>query len=410
MSLLEVIMNASADSEALTYESDYPIVLNPDPVFLTLNPKWDAPNDVVRVEGWQISQTDSHLIDSSRKFFKKLKRKLKNPSLLTKDEFHEMLNSYLEKSSERAGVSTGVDPSDEGYNCKLVEKVGFLMGSEVKGLVLEGCVVLEIWELLETLIVCGLVEHSSSSNLVHNLIEKRRSDLVCLCVKHVSDLRTADLLSVLKYFLLPPNGGYESMVRVREEWESQALSAVERATDSKLSGKKLKLAKEASVLLMIAYDGFSASELCLHYLLASSNLDEVVLSSCISKLIGSEIMSLIQYLGKWVKKYERFPQAGPCPKASSSLGLKSCEWVPRLEDIVKCLGLVLDEHFLSLVLHSEFHEELRSIEGLVNALSLESKVCCSMANVIESLRTEVKGANSEFFSYCSNFASSLVLC
>lgn len=49
---------------------------------------------------------------------------------------------------------------------------------------------------------------------------------------------------------------------------------------------------------MIAHDEFSVSELCLHYLLASSNLDEVVLSSCISKLNGSEIMSLIQYLGK----------------------------------------------------------------------------------------------------------------
>jgi len=264
------------------------------------------------------------------------------------------------------------------------------MGSDVKGLVLEACVVLEIWELLETLIVCGLVEHSSCSSLVYNLIEKRRSDLVCLCLKHISDLRTSDLVSILKYFLSPPKGAYGSMASVREEWKSQALSAVDKAMDGKLSGKKLKLAKEASVLLMIAHDEFSVSELCLHYLLASSNLDEVVLSSCISKLNGSEIMSLIQYLGKWVKKYDRFPQAGPCPKASSSLGLKACEWVPRLEDVVKCLGMVLDEHFLSLVLHSEFHEELRSIEGLVNSLALESKVCCSMANVIGSLRTEVK--------------------
>ncbi|KAI7986216.1 hypothetical protein LOK49_LG14G00741 [Camellia lanceoleosa] len=271
-----------------------------------------------------------------------------------------------------------------------IEKVGFLMSRQVKGLVLEACTALELWELLETLIVCGLVEHSCSSNLVHNLIENWRSNLICLCVKHLSDLQTLDVVSILKYFLSPCRGAYSSMLSVRKEWESQALLAMEKAMDKKLSGKKLSLAKEASVLLMAAHDEFSNSELCLHYLLASSNLDEVILSSCISKLNGSEMMGLIQYLGKWLKKYERFPQVGPCPKAPSMLGLKACEWVPTLEDIVKCLGLVVDEHFSSLVLHPEFHEELSSIEGLVNSLALEARLCCSMANLIETLRTEVR--------------------
>ncbi|CAL5441464.1 unnamed protein product [Camellia sinensis] len=173
--------------------------------------------------------------------------------------------------------------------------------------------------------------------------------------------------------------------------ESQALLAMEKAMDKKLSGKKLNLAKEALVLLMAAHDEFSNSELCLHYLLASSNLDEVILSSCISKLNGLEMMELIQCLGKWLTKYERFPQVGPCPKAPSMLGLKACEWVPTLEDIVKCLGLLVDEHFSSLVLHPEFHEELRSTEGLViNSLALEARLCCFMANLIETLRTEVR--------------------
>ncbi|KAA8540932.1 hypothetical protein F0562_024930 [Nyssa sinensis] len=329
MSLLEVITKASANPSPVTSLSNYPIIFNPDPILLNLKPQNEGSNDtslVKRVDGWQIWGTDSEIIELGQKFFKKLNRKLKNPNKFDKDEFFGMLNSYLEQNRSKVGISVGVIPSDKGYTHKLIEKLGFVMGREVVGLVLEACIVLELWELLEALIVNGLVEHSCSSNLVYNLIEKRRSDLMLTVV----------------------------MAIVRKEWESQALCAIETATDTGLSGKILSLAKEASVLLM-------------------------------------EMKSLIRYLGKWLKKYERFPQAGPCPKASSTLSLKACEWVPTLVDIVKCLGLVMDEHFSSLVLHPEFHEELRSVVGVVNSLALEARISCSIANVIENLRTEVKG-------------------
>ncbi|XP_052176718.1 uncharacterized protein LOC127791028 [Diospyros lotus] len=194
------------------------------------------------------------------------------------------------------------------------------------------------------------------------------------------------------YFSSPPKVAYGSMLTVKNEWENQAISTYEKTMDKKLSVKTLKMAKEASILLMMAHDGFSVSELCLHYLIASSNLDEVILSACISKLNGLEMLSLIQYLGKWLKKYDRFPQAGPCPKAAEMLGLEACKWVPTLEDVLKFLGLVLDEHFSSLVLHPEFHEKLRSMEELVNSLSFEVRLSCSVANVIDCLRTDGKGA------------------
>ncbi|CAK9159956.1 unnamed protein product [Ilex paraguariensis] len=394
MSLLEVITKASANPNPTTVESSYPIILNPDPIFLNLKPLLDSSNDPSlpkRVEGFQISQTDTELIELSQKFFKKLKRKLKSLNTFTKAEFIEIFNSYLVKNSEKIGISVGVDPSDEGYTLQLIEKVGFLMGRDVLGLIMEACIVFEIWEVLEIVIVNGFVEHSYLSNLIFSLIEKKRSDLICLCVKYVSDLQTIDILHILKYFLSPPTEGYKSMVSVRKEWESQTLMAIEKVNDKSLSGKKLSLAKEASVLLMVAHDGFSVNELCLHYLFGSSNLDEVLFASCISKLNGDEMMGLIRYLGKWVRKYERFPQACPCPKASSMLGLKACNWVPTFEDIVKCFGLVVDEHFSSMVLHSEFHEELRSIEGIVNSLAAESRLCGTVANLAENLRSKVKG-------------------
>ncbi|XWS48060.1 hypothetical protein CRYUN_Cryun13aG0039900 [Craigia yunnanensis] len=103
------------------------------------------------------------------------------------------------------------------------------MGRDVLSLVLDACISLEIWELLEVLIDNGLVDHSCYSNLVVNVAAKKRSDLLCLCVKHAHNLGSAELHCILKYFLCPPKDGSFSMVNVRKEWESQALLAIEKA-------------------------------------------------------------------------------------------------------------------------------------------------------------------------------------
>lgn len=386
MTLLDVITKASASTEPHSSQADHPIVLNADDIFFNLKPEVENPNPTSLVNpltGWGISQTDAKLIDLSKKFYTKLNRKLKDIHNFNKEEFIRMLNPFLEKLRDNARIVIGVVPIYTGYTSLLIKNVGFFIGRDVLSLVLEACISLEIWELLEVLIVNGLVDHSCYSDLVVNIAAKKRSDLLCLCVKHARNLGSVELLCILKYFLCPPKDGYGSMVNVRKEWESQALLAIEMA---KLG--KLPLAKEASILLMVAYDGFLDAELCLHYLLAPNNVDEVVLSSSLGKLVGKELMNLIRYLGKWLKKYERFPQAIPCPMASSALGLKACDWVPKVEDVVKCLGFVVDENFSSLLLHPKFCEELKSIEGVVSSLAFEARFCCSMANVIEKLRAE----------------------
>ncbi|BFG32724.1 hypothetical protein CerSpe_189980 [Prunus speciosa] len=392
MSLLEVIAKASAKSQTQHAPSDYPIVLDPDSIFAKLTPKLDDPNPMsvaIPMSGWQISQTDSEIIELGKKFFTKLKKKLKNRNNFAKAEFLATLNPFLESIREKVRMSIGVDSSNDGYTQILMKKVGSFMGKDVAGLVLDACVGLEIWELVGSLIANGLLPNSCYQNLVPKVVAKRRSDLLCLCVKHASDLGSSELLLILKYFLDPPKDGYTSIVDVRKEWESQALSAAEKATDKILSGKKLSIAKEAAVLLMVAYDGFSSAELCLHYLLASKNLDEVMLSAAISKLSGREMKSLLRYLGKWLKKYERFPQVGPCHKASTALGLKACDWVPKLEDVAKCVGVLLDENYSALVLHPEFHDELRSINEVVASLTLEARFCCSVASAADTLKAEV---------------------
>ena len=396
MSLLEVIKNASVNSKSLDFPSDYPIVLNPDTIIPNLKPEQEdtsASSLIKPLNGWQISQADAEIIDIGKKFFTQLKTKLKNANNLEKDEFIGDLNSYLENIRDKVGISIAVDPSTGVYTMILIDKLGFLMGKDVAGLVLDVCVSLEIWDIVEALIDNGIIEHSCYSNLVTRLVEKRRSDLLCLCIKRAFDLGSSEILSILRYFLSPSKDAYNSMMTVKKEWESQALLAIEKASDSNLKRKNLLVAKEASILLMVAYDGFSAPELCLHYLVASSNVNDVMLSSSFSKLNGKELINLIRYLSKWLKKYERFPQAGPCPEAGAVLGLKACDWVPKLEDVVKCLGLLLDENFSSLVLHPEFHEELRLIEGVVSSLTAEAKFCCLMADVVDKLKMEVKGGN-----------------
>lgn len=391
MTLLEVIKQASAISVPLASQSDYPIVLNPDDILTSLKSKvseLDPISLVNPVIGWEISEIDSKVIDLGKKFHENLKQKLKNRNF-SKAEFINILNVFLEKMRERVGITVGVTSSDICYTKVLIEKLGFLMSKDVGDLVLDTCIAFEDWELVETFVVNRLVKHSSYSNLILKLVAKKRSDLLCHCIKQASDFGPADLHCILKYFLCPSKMACASMSNVRKEWKDQALLAIEKASDKSLKEKKSNLAKEAAILLMIAHDGFSAHELCLHYLLASPNLDEVILSSALSKLNHEEMVHLIRYLGKWLKKYERFPQAVSCPKASTLLGLKACDWVPKLDDIVRYLGLVLDENFSSLVLHPDFHEELKSMEGLVRSLTLESKLCCYVANVEENLRTEM---------------------
>lgn len=391
MSLLEVITKASASIPALAEEgADYPIVLNTEPIFLNLKHGSDgaeAQNPVKKVTGWEISQADNELVELGHKFFKKLRRNLKNTNSFGKAEFLEMVASHLENIAKKIGISTPFKKKTaEGYACKLVEKLGVSMGRDVKGLVMEGCISLEAWELLESLIVNGVVEHGSASSLVHKLIENRRSNLVVSCVKHLSGLQAYDLMCILKYFLLLPSDGYGSLASLRKDWERQASMAIEKASGKGAGGKE-SLAKEAAVLIMVGHDGFSVSELCLHYLLVSANLDEVIFAACVSKLNGEELKALVQYFGKLLRKYERFPQAGPCPKGSSALGLEVCDWIPSLETVAKYFGVVVDEHYSTLVLHSEFHE-LISLEEDVSSLAMEARLCGGLANLSERLRIE----------------------
>ncbi|KAJ0257346.1 F6 protein [Hirschfeldia incana] len=412
MTLLESISNATASQERVDSLSEYPFPLSQDGVFANVKPKVEESPHlgtlINPITGWEISGSDAELIKMGKSFASKLKSKLKDTNRFDKGEFLSMLKQFMEKIGEKVGVEKEEEMKDLVENTellmgkdvaglvwgdkacsdvqKMVEKSGVLMGRDVCGLVLKGCVGLEMWELVETLVSNSLVDHSLNGYLVSSLVEKQRSDLLCVVIKQASDLGASELLSILKYFLCPSKEAVSTMVKVREEWDREALLAIEKLSNKEVSKKSRAVAEEACILLMVAHDGFSPSEMCLHYLLASSDVDEVMFSSAVSKLNGNEMRSFIRYLSKWMKKYERLPQAGPCPKAASMLGLKLCDWVPTLEDVTKCLGVIIDENFSTLALHSDLHEELKAIERVADGLASESKLCCFVANVAERLK------------------------
>ncbi|KAI4373218.1 hypothetical protein MLD38_011368 [Melastoma candidum] len=390
MTLLEEVTKAAAAAERPRPRSqaEFPVVLNPEFSLVNLKPKAENPNPaslVCPLTPWKVSEADAALASAIFSFSDGLRFKLKEGKRFGQNEFLRILTPFLEQVLQIAGVSAGVAPSDRSYVKVLIERVGGLLGKEASSLVLDACLMFELWELVECMIVRGIVDRASYGDVILRLMLKRRSDLICLCISHATDIRVTELLCVLRYFCCPPKDAFPSMARVRKEWESQGMLAIRMAGDKNQRAIESDVAVDAAILLMVAYDEFLAPEICLHYLLASSSIDEAVLSSAISKLNDEEVSSLIRYLGKWLKKYERFPQACPCPKALSSFELGALVWVPKLEDVVRWVGLILDVNFSSLVLHPEFHEELRLIQTVVASLAGEAKASSSLANIVDGM-------------------------
>jgi len=168
-----------------------------------------------------------------------------------------------------------------------------------------------------------------------------------------------------------------------------------------IQSKKLKTRSElyslefTAVLLAAAVDGFSAADLCLHCLVSSSP-DETVLSSVICELDTAEVLKLLRYLGKWLTKYTKSHLMGPLPLAATP-NTKISRWVPSLSLILEWVSLVFDEHYSSLVLFSEFHDELKSIEKMVKRYSKATEEWCSLASVVELLKSEARLPNISKF-------------
>ena len=92
-----------------------------------------------------------------------------------------------------------------------------------------------------------------------------------------------------------------------------------------------------------------------------------MLPSVVSHLDTAEVLKLLRYLQKWLRKYSKCHLTGPLPPAATP-NIKISRWVPSLALILEGVGLVFDEHYTNLVLFSEFHDELKSIEKMSSVI------------------------------------------
>lgn len=100
MTLLELITKAASGDNLTDSESEYPVTLNPDHILQNLKPKQedgDPLSLVCPVTGWQVSQTDSQLIDLVGKFSNNLKQKLKDTNKFDRNAFLKFWTLFLRK-------------------------------------------------------------------------------------------------------------------------------------------------------------------------------------------------------------------------------------------------------------------------------------------------------------------------
>uniref|UniRef100_A0A0A9U4B5 Uncharacterized protein n=1 Tax=Arundo donax TaxID=35708 RepID=A0A0A9U4B5_ARUDO len=178
------------------------------------------------------------------------------------------------------------------------------------------------------------------------------------------------------------------MVDVKNRWKDAAVLAVNRCREKGAGNKVNAAARRAALLLMMGHDGFSSPDVCLHYLLASGNVDSVVLGAAVAELDGGEVVRLMRYLNKWIGKYRRFPEAQACPEAAGMLGLEQCDSVPSFGAVARALGVVLDNHFSHLVLNADVREDLRAAEVMVRELAVEAESSGPILDLLRRLQQD----------------------
>ncbi|KAH7446106.1 hypothetical protein KP509_01G039400 [Ceratopteris richardii] len=309
-----------------------------------------------------------------------------------------LLRSYFEQLLDIDYTCSPNCTSDKKATCnmsfiKLLRRVSPHIGQKLLSHILRACLSCQdldgVRAILEAQVVSGSLHHE----LVTSLIERDEVALLCTWSKNVSDPKFSDLLLVLKYFLKASLPAGKSLAQVRKQWRQAAISAIQRVSEILKSEEnkgdisalaKHKNVKEEAIhkalLLSVAVDHFQPHELCLHYLL-SSGQDEAVLAAILQQLDNEEVLKLLCYLNKWLDKYSS--KSSLC--TSQSKGKES--FVPSLNDVIQWILILLDTHMMSLILCSDFHNEIQAIQLLVKGFVDFGHMIAPLAGIMEHLRS-----------------------
>uniref|UniRef100_A0A0D9UVZ4 Uncharacterized protein n=1 Tax=Leersia perrieri TaxID=77586 RepID=A0A0D9UVZ4_9ORYZ len=372
MTLLAAITNPPSSSSAAA--STNPIVLTPGaappPPTSSALPTLIPPSD------WSLSPSNPTLATAASFLSASLSS---SSSSLSLPRFTSLLSSFLTTLSTSLSL-----PSPSPNLPAAIRAVASYFPSALASPVASIAASLAEYEVVLALADCGLLRHPPP-NLLASLAEVGRVELVCAVVRKAADLRSSELVATLRCFLSPAShAAYDAMVSVKGQWKEAAVAAVNRCG----KGKKVDaVARQAAMLLMMGYDGFTSPEVCLHYLFASgSNVDNVVLGAAVAELDGGEVARLMRYLTKWIGKYQRFPEAQACPEAVGMPGMELCDNVPSFGVVARALGLVLDQHFSHLVLNAELKEDLKTAEMMVKQLAAEAESAGPILDLLRRLQ------------------------
>ncbi|OWM64943.1 hypothetical protein CDL15_Pgr028661 [Punica granatum] len=94
------------------------------------------------------------------------------------------------------------------------------------------------------------------------------------------------------------------------------------------------------------------------------------MSACYQLIEWRRVDELDSVLGQVVEEVQEISSSDSMPRSCFTV---SVGWLqlgfPKLHDVIRCIGLLADENFSSLVLQSGFHKELGSTERVVSSFT-----------------------------------------
>ncbi|OAE24871.1 hypothetical protein AXG93_2931s1130 [Marchantia polymorpha subsp. ruderalis] len=342
-------------------------------------------------EGLEEDQAASKFFYEERELVRDLQQKLEAKGALTEEIFLGLLKPHLEslKSRTVGGESEGnvvdgphsngsVSPVDRRSTLSLVRAVAVRLGPRLISTLLQCCALLRLWSMVHILLERRVVDTRDCSRIVESAIEDQQARTLCHCITYGPDLAPQDFLSILVFFLRSMERTPKSFQVVKGEWKRLALSKIQVYKNRKeVASESGEPPSPATVLALAnAIDGFSAPELCIHQLVASDQ-DESVLTSVVAKLEPPQLLSLLQYLCKWVERYSSQLARYPTPKLGR---------VPSMNQVLFWTSVILECNYTKFVLSSDYHAVVKAMRKLVQPLVELSTHLTPLIGIVDHLR------------------------
>lgn len=274
----------------------------------------------------------------------------------------------------------------------------------------------EAWQLLGQLhSLQPLLSLGPCPGLLLALAAGQQYTLLRQVVLAAQDIPAESLVQAMQHLLSPP-GPEEAAsqqqeaaaMRAAAEAAVQAAEAATAAGDAVAAGPLVVMARRAAA----AVDGFSASELLLHVLLAA-HVDTVEAQAALAALPTPAVLRLLKVLHKWVTRYSASPlrEASSCPSWEAA-GLVGGQWsssqaqallqTPSWGQVLEWTRLVLDAHLTRLAMLPAAGRLLQQMQAVLQPEVGASSRLVRLKGVVDHmagggpLPAVAEAANSEY--------------